>query len=276
MKAAPAAIAVGLFFLIGLGGGAYWRTSIVRPASSDQPSAATSVTIDHQPLGAASKPAMLAAQTVASAAAPLPQVPPRPEPPAAPTPASAPVQDVSVPAPPAQAVAREPAPPTPAEAAKDLPKKDGSPAHGAAPLPPTKPAAPAREMPGHEERLAAKSPSRAHAEVHAAGNGSGPFQVQFGVFTSEENANRLSQALSTPQVKIAVQRGQDKAGHPLFYVRSPVFEDFARALAAAWDAQNAAQAEHFAEPVKYVILRVNTSSGVESSIAISQEASGAR
>jgi hypothetical protein len=285
MKAAPAAIAVGAFFLVGLAGGAYWRTM-----AHDGGSTAAA---DRRPRNGTTAPTIVTVQQ--SSPTPsvlLPRTPPTSSSAVAPT-----TIEVS-PAPSTQTAAIDPAPAISAasantapretkrddakkeEAKKDSAKKaeppshaeDGEPAaHADLHLPATKPTPPAAD-----ERLAAKAPPPpAHQDARAP-NGSGPFQVQFGMFTSEENANRLSRALSTPQVKITVQRSQDRAGRPVYYVRSPVFDDFARAMAAAWDAQNAAQADHFGEPVKYVIVRINASSGVASNLAVSQEASGPR
>jgi hypothetical protein len=277
MKAAPAAVAVGVFFLVGLAGGAYWRNEIGHFVRSSTPPVAAAATTSQRLIPAPHEATVIAALPAPGSAGGTALS-------AMSGSGNLSSEDAAGATPPAAGARPEsPATPMPTDNQAstdhngDRPKGDTPLARAETPpLPASKPTPPARD-----ERVAAKlpAPARGHADVRSADvrapGGSGPFQVQFGVFSSEENANRLGQALSTPQVKISVQRSQDKAGHPLFYVRSPLFDDFARALAAAWDAQNAAQAGHFAEPVKYVILRVNTSSGVETSIAVSQETAGA-
>jgi hypothetical protein len=119
-----------------------------------------------------------------------------------------------------------------------------------------------------------------HAETAhpatAAPAASGPFRIQFGAFRHEENAKRLSRAITTPAMKASVTLGKDHNGRPLYYVRSPAFADFARALAAAWDAQNTAQKQHFAEPITYLIRRMPAAESDAAPAATATELAGGR
>lgn len=273
MKTAPAALAVSLFFAAGIAGGAFLRTVDTDPTVLEQEAVSPAVSLSYPPKTIAAEPAMLPprsdgeSMTAAPAAlASQPESPPNapsPVPAQKPAPRQEAAQQASTAAPAADATGNE-----------DASKHRDSGLTGAANAiarHATKPG------PAPQQRLAAakSAPARPDRAVGAGAarlpaRAEGPFQVQFGVFTSEENAERLSRALSTAQVKIDVQRGQDRGGRALFFVRSPVFDEFAQARAAASDAQVTAQAQHLGEPVKYVILRGSASAGATGTVAVSQ------
>lgn len=268
MKGASAALAIGLFFAAGIAGSVFWRavgTGPAVPAKSGEP---PPVSYDYASRTIPTNPAMTSPPANgAGMAASLSAVAPQPDSPPHLAPQS-PVQPPETRRRSAQQASAAP----PVTNAKRNEDASGQRDNGLTAAADTMPRPATKHAPAPQRRLATAkpAPARAHGAVPAPASVNGPFQVQFGAFISEENAKRLSRALSTPQVKIDVQRGQSRAGRALFFVRSPVFDGFAQALAAAWEAQNAAQAQRFAEPVKYVILHGSASPGAAGAIAISQ------
>jgi septal ring-binding cell division protein DamX len=129
---------------------------------------------------------------------------------------------------------------------------------------PSEPPPPLPRPEAPEQRIAALTPppplpaaaAPPPADVPMA-RASGPgYRLQFGVFAREDNATRLTKAIGSPQTRIAVETGQDRAGHPLYYVRSGVYPDLDKAQAAAKAAQASAQSQGFKEEVSYVVLAV--------------------
>jgi hypothetical protein len=244
-----AGVSVALFFAVGLAGGGYLQ-------NASKPAAQAASPPPQAPLAnmapAPGKPDPAPAE--APAAAPAAPPPPTPETVAA---AAAP------PPPPLQEehAAREEAPieSPPAESAE----ADPSPPAGETPSAPAGAAKPAAAAAGAASEVAhpATKPARA-AATHAALRqpaarvppGAGPFQIQFGAFANEENAKRLVRAIASSRAKPEMVRGPGRAGRPVFYVRSAVFDDAQAATDAASDAVRAAQEAKFDDKVTYVIL----------------------
>lgn len=82
------------------------------------------------------------------------------------------------------------------------------------------------------------------------------YRLQFGVFAREENAARLTKAITTPQAQVSVEAAQDRAGRTLYYVRTSAYADLGQAQVAAKAAQAAARSQGFKERVSYVVLPV--------------------
>jgi cell division septation protein DedD len=117
--------------------------------------------------------------------------------------------------------------------------------------PPRTPAAPSAAAPAPTP--AVPTPAVPTPTVLHAGSG---YRLQFGAFARQDNAARLTKAISSPDSQVAIETGQDRAGRPLYYVRSAVYPDLDKAQAAAKAAQATAQSQGFAEPVSYVVMAV--------------------
>jgi hypothetical protein len=143
---------------------------------------------------------------------------------------------------------RAPAPPKPAKpqqlaAAKPTP----SPAPAAAPK--TKIAA--------IETTASLPPKAATSDATppAAGDSSsGPYRIQFGAFTIEDNAHRIQWAVEATGLPVEVAHLPSPKGRMLYYVRSQPFPDRAAALSAAASARDKAKGFVNAEPIEYVLV----------------------
>jgi hypothetical protein len=282
VRAALATSGIVFFFLVGLGAGIYFYGSARTEVASGTAALSPSVSVP-----AEGRLVLPTAMTAEKTVAPSPDQPPPPQAAAALPPVPGPRSIVPPPLPgTGELVAAVPAAPPPvAVPAASAPEPQPQP-HPAPPAPAHEAAAtrvalaapPRPEAKPAPAAHAAKMPP--HAEpVHpatAAPAASGPFRIQFGAFRREENARRLSQAITTPAMKVSVTLGKDHKGRPLYYVRSPAFADFARALAAAWDAQNTAQKQHFAEPITYLIRRVPTAEADATSAAGTTELAGGR
>jgi hypothetical protein len=263
VSAAYTVIALVFFFGIGLAGGTAYKFLSDNDSNeqlADQftpPPAAPALpqTVAQSQQATAPAPSMTAAD-----AAPLahltPTAPPALAMPPAPTPDTA-----AMAAPPASA----PAVPAPEIQAAPLPYAAVTPAQ---PAPVT--AAPPRAIaqhraaptkPAKQPRFAAK-PAHAvpvstvaiHEPPAAPGNVAGPFFVQFGAFANEENARRMQWAVEATGLKVEVTQAPGASGPMLYYLRSPIYHDYASALSAAQTVQSRVQ--HFvnAIPVDYAIL----------------------
>jgi hypothetical protein len=271
VRTALAASGIVFFFLVGLGAGTYFDRTPTDSPSEPIVAATSGVTADHS----FSLPAPV---TTGEKTAPAPE----------PTPAPPSVAQaraiVPPPLPPEEMTGAPPQAVTPPAVSAPAPREE------AAALPPPVPhtAAPTKLALAAPPRPEAKPapvpaavkpvvlhPPTIHPPVPADKAG-GPFRIQFGVFRHEKNARRLSEAVSTPAMKVSVIRSTDHQGHPLYYVRSPNFPEFARALAAAWDAQNAAQKLHFNEPIPYLIQRVPAAETAAAPSEATELAAGAR
>lgn len=255
VRTALGASGIVFFFLVGLGAGTYFDGAPADLSSGAVAVAANSAPVEHS-LPAAAPAATADRAAPAPVSEPAPALPPVAQAqPITPPPMPLPDETAAAAAPPqatVQPAAPAPAPQEKTTAAAPPPAHSAVPAKVALVVPPpeAKPAAaPAPVKP------AVLHPPQSRPTAPAA-TASGPFRIQFGAFRHEENARRLSEAVSTPAMKVSVTRGKDHRGRLLYYVRSPEFSEFARALAAAWDAQNAAQKLHFDEPITYLIQRV--------------------
>jgi cell division protein FtsN len=135
-------------------------------------------------------------------------------------------------------------------------------AEGTSPNADTQPATPT-ETPTRVAAVAPPKPAKAHRAAPqpaalpspptAHSNAAGPFRVQFGAFAQEDNAHRLQSAIEATGLKVEVRQEPGPSGHSLFFVRSPVYPDYASALNAAQTAQSRAQHSANAIAITYTI-----------------------
>jgi hypothetical protein len=191
------------------------------------------------PPALAMPPAPLPVATVmARPPAPAPQTAPALPTPDAPTPDAQAAPALPAPVPYA---AMTPAPPAPAATPRAIAQR-----HAA---PPKKPRLAAKTAPAAPVATVAL-----HEPPTAPTNVAGPFFVQFGAFANEENARRMQWAVEATGLKVEVSQAPGASGQMLFYLRSPIYHDYASALSAAQTVQDRVQ--HFvnAIPVDYAIL----------------------
>jgi hypothetical protein len=250
------AIALVFFFGIGLAGGtAYklWSDNDSDEQVSDQFSPPP--TLPSLPQTAANEPAAAqpASSMTAPDAAPLAHLTPTAPPALAMPPAPLPVATVMA-APPAPTPQAAPAPPA-------VPYADAAPATPAPAAVPPRVIAQRHAAPPKKPRLAAKTAPAApvatvalHEPPTAPANVAGPFFIQFGAFANEENARRMQWAVEATGLKVEVTQAPGASGQMLFYLRSPIYHDYASALSAAQTVRDRVQ--HFvnAIPVDYAIL----------------------
>lgn len=166
MKTAPVALAIGLFFVAGIAGGAYWRTVGIGPAAPERSAELPPAPLDRNPITIAAEPARPPAPSDgASMTAPPAAVAPQPK---SPRQASqSPAQQPATRRPPAQqASAAAPVhDATGTEDAADHPEYGSMGAPNPILLPATKPA------PAPQERVATvkPQPARPHGAVRGAG-----------------------------------------------------------------------------------------------------------
>lgn len=260
-------IALVFFFGVGLAGGAAYKAYFSDDGTSGQ--AADPV---NPPLSAASSapPQSFAADapsateqaapdlartepTLAPAPTPTPAVADQAEPPSAPAlaqAAPAPASSTPEPAPPAAPVA-EPSAATVADAAS--PNADAQAATPAAVPPRIAAVAPPKPAAAAKAHRAAPQPAATPAPPSAHGNTARRFRVQFGAFAQEDNARRLQGAIEAAGLKVDISQEPGPSGHALFFVRSPVYPDYASALSAAQAAQSRAQHSANAVSITYTI-----------------------
>ncbi|HLI20014.1 MAG TPA: SPOR domain-containing protein [Stellaceae bacterium] len=276
------AIALVFFFGLGMAGGAAYKLFIAQDYS-DQQAAGEGVppapvqTADATPGHTAAAPNFAEPLAHLTPSAP-PALAPPPAPtslppnilikPTAPADIAPPAADTAAFTPPAASLApSEPVAPAPEPYAQVAPAAPSPPqdAAAAAPAPPPAPravahhAAPPPRKPrvvAKAKPLAPKEPAVAlHQPPTAPMDESGPFRVQFGAFANEENARRVQWAVEATGLKVEVDHAPGgTSGQLLYYLRSPLFPDYASALSAAETVQHRVQ--HFvnAIPIDYAIL----------------------
>ena len=124
------------------------------------------------------------------------------------------------------------------------------PTHVAA-IPPKKPEKEAMVAKAH--RSSPPQAAALHPPPAAPSGATGPFRVQFGAFANEDNARRVQWAIEATGLKVEVSQEPGPSGHPLYFLRSPSYPDYASALSAAQTVQH--RVEHFvnAIPIEYAI-----------------------
>jgi SPOR domain len=273
------AIALVFFFGVGLAGGAVYKIYFgdgAGPQIADRVSPPPALPVEPQASAsqnfAANKPSK-AEEAAPDLARIEPTAPPALAPPPAPTPAEAtkphapsarvaqatprpaPPQAPAEPAPAPQAAAAEPVPVPYAEVAPlrpdtQLETQAVKPAHVAA-IPPKKPEKEAMVAKAH--RSSPPQTAALHPPPAAPSGATGPFRVQFGAFANEDNARRVQWAIEATGLKVEVSQEPGPSGHPLYFLRSPSYPDYASALSAAQTVQH--RVEHFvnAIPIEYAI-----------------------
>jgi hypothetical protein len=251
------AIALVFFFGIGLAGGTAYKLLIADDDSGSQPAQVAAA----QPPSLPPVPQIAAATPEpADAFAPsLAHLTPTAPPALTPPPAPSPTTPTIAAAPPAASVA--PAPVPSAEAAPTTPAPAEATSAPRAHAAPPRALAQHRAPPPKKPRMIAKATRTApaqtvalHAPPTAPANASGPFRVQFGAFANEDNARRVQWAVEATGLKVQVTAAPGSSGQMLYYLRSPVFADYASALSAAQTVRDRVQ--HFvnAIPIDYAIL----------------------
>jgi hypothetical protein len=179
------------------------------------------------------------------------QAAPPPAPPAAePAPAppdlmtATPYAD-AMPSPAPQAAAPEAAPAEPTRVAAIPPKKPEKPATGAK----ARRAFSAKNTPAENKETVAL-----HPPPTAPGNVAGPYRVQFGAFANEDNARRVQWAIEATGLNVEVSQEPGPSGHPLYFLRSPSYSDYAAALSAAQTVKHRVNGFINAIPIDYTIL----------------------
>jgi hypothetical protein len=263
------AIALVFFFGVGLAGGAAYKVYFgdnAGPQVADQmnkppaahPAPAQNFAAKTPSDAAKAAPDLARIEPTAPAALAPPPAPTVPKKPGLPPPVI--VQAAPPPAPPA--LAPEPAPQ--ADTAPSVPYADAvpplqakpetrtaKPTHVAA-IPPKKPEKPAMVAKAH--RVSPPQTVALHPPPTAPGNVAGPYRVQFGAFANEDNARRVQWAIEATGLKVEVSQEPGPSGHPLFFLRSPVYSDYAAALSAAQTVRNRVQNFVNAIPIDYAIL----------------------
>ena len=266
------AIALVFFFGVGLAGGAAYKIYFENgaPLLADRGLA--------EPAAAPARAPALAARTPTSPETDAPDLarvepsaPPALAPPPAPSPAEAtkphaPSASATTAAPPAPAplaqaapAAQPPEAPVPYAAVAPKPAAPSEHAEHAAPtkiaaVPPKKPPMAAKSHRAAKPEAVAPQSVALRPPPTALGNAVGPFRVQFGAFANEDNARRVQWAVEATGLKVDVTQAPGPSGHPLFFLRSPAYADYASALSAAQTVQH--RVEHFvnAIPIEYAIL----------------------
>ena len=203
-------------------------------------------------------------QTAAATPAPLTPASPSDNGPAFVAPKLAdlsPTAPPSVPPPPEPAIATTVTPASPPATADNAKPARPSAPHTASAIPPKKPAI-AANKPATKPHVVAKTVTREappqavalHAPPTGPGNSSGPYRVQFGAFANEENARRVQWAVEATGLKVEVTQAPGAGGHMLYYLRSPVYYDYASALSAAQSVQSRVQGFVNAIPIDYAVL----------------------
>ena len=240
--------AIGLlfFFAVGIVGGAAYKIyfgdasapQIAEPVSAPGPAATPAPSAQRLD---AEKPMPNQAQ---AEHAPTPTLAP-------PAPSVAQAAPPSVPAPqprpPAAIPSSEVIPNAQAETQTAKPTRDAA-------IPPRKPATVAQLHHPAQPQANGSRTVALHVTRAAPGNGAGPYRVQFGAFANEDNARRLQWAIEATGLKIEVTQEPDPGGHTLFFLRSPVYADYAAALGAAQTVRNRVQSFVNAIPIDYAIL----------------------
>lgn len=267
------AIALAFFFGVGLAGGGAYKiyfgddagpqvadrvspplASHAPPAqnfAADRPNDAEKAAPDLARIEPSAPPAL------APPPAPAPGEATKPHAPSARVTQAAPPPAPSAPAP--QAAPAEPAAPAPLPyAAVTPPKPDAQPetqaakpTHVAAAVPPKKPEKPAMVAKAH--RLWPPQTAALHPPPTAPSGATGPFRVQFGAFANEDNARRVQWAIEATGLKVDVSQEPGPSGHPLYFLRSPSYPDYASALSAAQTVQHRVQGFVNAIPIEYAI-----------------------
>ncbi len=116
-----------------------------------------------------------------------------------------------------------------------------------------KAAPPAAAKPRPDAAEASVAPAKAPADDESDGD-AGPYRIQFGAFTIEDNAHKLQWAVEATGLPVEVARLPNTKGHLLYYVRSQPFPDRAAALSAATAARDKAKGFVNAEPIEYVLV----------------------
>jgi sporulation related protein len=263
------AIALVFFFGVGLAGGGAYKIyfgddggpQIAELASPPPPASHPA-----PPQNFAANAPRAAEQAAPDLARIEPSAPPALTPPPAPTVPKQPglppptiVQAAPPPAPPAD----EPAPQ--ADTAPALPYTDATPlpqdatpeAPAAKPtpvaaIPPKKPEKPVMVAKVH--RTTPAQTVALHPPPAAPGNVAGPYRVQFGAFANEDNARRVQWAIEATGLKVDVSQESGPSGHPLYFLRSPAYSDYAAALSAAQTVQHRVDNFVNAIPIDYAIL----------------------
>jgi hypothetical protein len=178
--------------------------------------------------------------------------PPAPIPTPQAAPAPVPYAEIAPPAPPPAPVApMAEAQPAPSPAPEAQPAK---PTRVAAAIPPKKPAMVANtHRPAPAQNMGAQAVAL-HPPPTAPGNAAGPYRVQFGAFANEDNARRVQWAIEATGLKVEVSQEPGPSGHPLFFLRSPSYPEYAAALSAAQTVQHRVQNFVNAIPIDYAIL----------------------
>lgn len=123
-------------------------------------------------------------------------------------------------------------------------------------IPPKKPemVAKAAHRPGLTKNMGPSQTVALHPPPTAPGNVAGPYRVQFGAFANEDNARRVQWAIEATGIKVDVSQEPGPSGHPLYFLRSPAYPDYASALSAAQTVQHRVQNFVNAIPIDYAIL----------------------
>jgi len=103
----------------------------------------------------------------------------------------------------------------------------------------------------------APAPKPAATDAAAANQGdnaAGPYRIQFGAFTIEDNAHRIQWAVEATGLPVEVAHLPSPKGRLLYYVRSQPFPIAAAALNAAASARDKAKGFVNAEPIEYVLV----------------------
>jgi hypothetical protein len=264
------AIALVFFFGVGLAGGAAYKIYFgddSGPQIADQMSPPRPTPLGPPQKFAAEKAAPNLARIEPSAPAAL-APPPAPGPgeaakPHAPSPTVARVTPPAPdPAPQAAPAAPAPAPVPYAEVAPPAPAPDAAPSEAqsikptrvAAAVPPKKPAMAVKAHHTAPSRNMGPQTVALHPPPTAPGNVAGPYRVQFGAFANEDNARRVQWAIEATGLKVEVSQQPGPSGHPLFFLRSPSYPEYAAALSAAQTVQHRVQNFVNAIPIEYAIL----------------------
>jgi cell division protein FtsN len=124
-------------------------------------------------------------------------------------------------------------------------------------IPPKKPEKPAMVAKAHRPLANNNAPAQTvalHPPPTAPGNVAGPYRVQFGAFANEDNARRVQWAIEATGLNVEVSQEPGPSGHPLYFLRSPSYSDYAAALSAAQTVQHRVNGFVNAIPIDYAIL----------------------
>jgi len=240
------ALVLAFFFLVGLGGGVLYRLLPHGSASGASPPAASNAS-PPQALEVASTPETAGASLAprapqVEAAASVPLTPASPE-----AAVPAPLSPTATTKQPAGAGTAASPPETKAPAKSQL-------AAAAPPAPASKPGSAVIQTRAAPQKRAAA----AEAKLAAPSGEAGPFRIQFGAFSVEDNAHRVQAAIAATGLPVEIARAPGSNGRQLFYVRSQPFADWTSATTAAAAARDRIQ--HSANPVAidYVVVADRT------------------